>query len=1103
MVEAVSDPSCGTLAVVMQSDRLEYPLPRGFLRSSGDTVWAAAGRLVPGTDYVLDRTRGVLRLLRLPAPGETLRVSACWLLDPPPLELQLQSYRPVRGASDSAGRDSAAVHAAPLPRPITGRSPALAPPGTALTLSGNKTLAVDFGSSQDAFLRQSLDLGVSGTLAPGVELTGVLSDRNTPLTAAGSTQDLQAVDRLLVELRAPRGGAALGDVALQLQRGEFGRLERRLQGVRAEWGFGPGQGVAAAASAQGEYHVLQFFGVEGRQGPYQLTDRNGNAAISVVAGSEVVTLDGARLTRGESADYAIDYERGRVTFTNRRPIGSSSRITVEYQFAVNRFRRNLAAASTSWEAGPWYAFTTVLAEGDDRARPLDLALDAGDRVVLEAAGDSGSAAVGSGVANGGGDYDLVRDSTVAWYAFAGPDSGAYALRFAPVGLGRGDYADSAMVSGRVSYRYVGPGQGSFRVGRALPLPESHQLWSLAGGFRQGALALDLEGALTHRDLNTFSSLGDDDNLGHAGHARLTLQGAAPAWLGGTAGVVAQARAVGRRFAPFARLERPFAEEDWGLPVNTDLEHQARAEASAFVRPRLGGELRLGLGRLETPDGFRAWRRTAELAREGLVVTRARWERSDGTHAARAFAAGGRDRRVAELGLRTRWVEPLLRGEWDERRTPSDSVRVGERTRELGAELRSAPAFPWSALLGWSVRRDGRLAGTEFADQSEIQAARMALETPAGAPFGAAIAWQARRVRPLPDPRGTRASGSRNDLGSARLRAADSKRGLSGTLGLEVTSEGENDRTRVPSFVGAGRGAYDSLGNFVGTGDYDLVLSLGTTLRRVARAATSARASWQFGQSDAWRGSRLELVFETEARRRGDLLGTDLMLAPAAALGDAALSRGAVVQRVEADLAPGSRASALRLRAERRVSADRAFENFAQQLDERSATARWRLRASAAVSGELEARWKRQQASQLLTSGAGFTRVLRESGGLAQVVVTPDARLRAAGVLEAAWARPEFGALENTRTIRLGPDLGLALGAHGRLELSARRAFVTGPPPLTLLPTAELAGPPRWETTARGDYRVRESTTVGLTFTLRERTGRPTEHLGRAEVRAFF
>src|SRR6185503_12011541 len=187
----------------------------------------------------------------------------------------------------------------------TGRSPSIAASGTELSLTGNKTIAVDFGSGQDAFLRQSLDLAVSGTLAPGVEMTGALSDRNTPLGAAGATQSLQSLDRVLIELKAPAGSAALGDVSLALDRGEFGKIERRLQGVRGEWGTHGFSSVVAAASEQGEYNTLQFFGIDGRQGPYLLTDRSGTANVGVVPGSEVVTLDGVRMTRGESADYAM------------------------------------------------------------------------------------------------------------------------------------------------------------------------------------------------------------------------------------------------------------------------------------------------------------------------------------------------------------------------------------------------------------------------------------------------------------------------------------------------------------------------------------------------------------------------------------------------------------------------------------------------------------------------------------------------------------------------------------------------------------------------------------------------------------------------------
>ena len=1094
----VEDPGCGVLVVVQRSDQVIYPLPRGWLRAGSDSIWSASRALVRGQDYGLERTRGVLRLRVPPVTGETLWVRVCGLVNPPELATQYATYRPARAPSDSAAADSSAASPATT-RPGVPRSTTEPPPGTALAIQGNKTIAVDFGSNQDAFLRQSLDLTVSGTLSPGVELTGVLSDRNTPLTATGSTRDLQSLDRLLIELRAPQGGAALGDVSLGLDRGEFARIERRLQGVRGEWTSGAVSGVAAAASAEGEFHRQQFVGEEGRQGPYFLTGVNGETGIAVVPGSEGVTLDGVRLTRGEGADYSMDYERAQITFTNRRSIGAASRITVDYQIAVNRFRRNLAATALGWTQGRWRFAGSVLTEGDDRGRPLASALDASDRLVLSAAGDSAARALGSGVTTGGGDYDLVVDTLGSHYAFAGPDSGDFALSFTRVASGQGDYVDSSAVAGRVTYHHVGAGLGFYRVGRRLPLPDSHQLYDLSSGATLGALRLDFEGALSQLDRNTFSTGDDGDNWGRAGSARLALEGRSPRWLGGTLGMGAASRTVERRFEPFTRLERPFAQEDWGLAPTADLERQTRHEANAFVKPGFGGELRGTIGRLETADGFESLRRAVSWERVTRWVTRARWERADGEDKRRVFRDGGRERAGADLGLKLGWLEPGVRADWDKRWSPSDTARGGARSRELAAELRSGIRVPWRLIGGLGVRREAQRGANGYRDLYETRTTRLSVQTPDGARWGSALSWQRRIQSPLDLP-GRTAS----DLASARLSAADPAHGGSAAVGLEITSEGESERSRQLTFVGTGLGAYDSLGNFVGTGrgDHTLSIVVGPGLARVARAAASFRFAWQPPIVGAWQGSRAELVLETDARRRGALRGADSWLSPGAALEDGELSRGAVTQRLEGELAPGARWGAFRLRLERRVSADRSFTNFAQTQDERVGTARLRARPAAGWTFEVEGRAKRQSAVQS-TASAGVARALREAGGQAQIGFTPGARWRAALVSDLAWARDASGVAPWSRTWRFGPELGVSVWTRGRLETTARRTVTSGPVVGPLLPTADPLGAMRWESSTRFDYRVGDQTTLGLSLTTRDRQGHAPEHEGRAEARAFF
>jgi hypothetical protein len=1090
-----TDPSCGTTAVVGGATQNRFRLPHTFVRAGSDSAWTRAGSWTRGRDYVLDALRGDLRLLRTLAPGETLWVSACWLLAPPPLEYARQVYRPLPLESPGPAGTPADSAAPATARPSTARDVAAAPLGSTLAVTGNKTVAVDFGSSQDAALRQSLDLAVSGQVAPGVELTGVLTDRNTPLTAGGATQDLQSLDRVLVELKAKQARASLGDIPLAFEGGSFARFDRRVQGVRGDW-LGTGYTASvAAASAQGEYQRLQFPGVDGLQGPYTLTGAGGVTASGVVAGSEVVTVDGQRMSRGESADYAMDYERARLTFTNRRPITSASRITVEYQAAVTRYRRNVAAVSTAWDRGPVKLFATAFSEGDDRGRPLDVAFDATDRLVLAAAGDSAARAVGVAVTPGVGDYDSVRvapDTLV--YAWAGPDAGHFAVRFTRVDPGRGEYADSSIVAGRTAYRWVGQGRGAFVVGRPLPLPESHQLAALGGAAKLGAFTFEAEGAVSKLDRNAFSSRDDGDNAGSAARASLAVEGSAGP-LPGRSGASFGGRSVQSRFAPFSRLERPFAEEDWGLARGADLDHQRRAEAAAWWRPRTGSELRTEWSRLSTPDGYAGTRRRADWTGAGALATRASFIDVGGEQAGRRFGLAARRRWYAEARRTGALLAPALHFERDDRRTPGDTASVRDRTDELAADLGTGTRPAFRVAAGLTLRRDRHDTGAEHGDR-RATTLRFAGASRPGAPLGISATAQRREVRDVPTGRRTK-----SDLASVRLRGEHRPSGLSGHFDVEVTGEAENRRVRVLTYVGAGRGGYDSLGNFTGTGAYDLVLAVSPDLDRYTRVASSARARWDFGSSAAWRGSRVEFSLEDEARRRGALRTADAMLSTGLALVDAALARASITQRLESDLAPGSRSAAVRVRLERRVSADRTYENFAQVSDQRTGSLRWRARPGAAATLETELRAQWQRASQV-TASTRYDRTLVDDGAQAQFTWQHGSSLRASAAAELSFARPQ-GQRDATRTIRLGPDLGVPVGGRGRAELSVRRAFVSGPAAVTLLPGVDPAGAPRWDGTARFDLRLHETTTAGFSAGLKEYPGRSAVATGRAEVRAFF
>jgi hypothetical protein len=554
--------------------------------------------------------------------------------------------------------------------------------------------------------------------------------------------------------------------------------------------------------------------------------------------------------------------------------------------------------------------------------------------------------------------------------------------------------------------------------------------------------------------------------------------------------------VDRAFTPFSRLERPFAEQDWGLPAGADLEHQRRADASAYWRPREGSELRSEWSRLTTPDGFEGTRRLLDWNGGGVARTHVTWLDADGRLAGTRFARGGRGRLLADVSRAGRWIAPSAHLELDDLRTPGDSARGRDRVQDVSGQLASGAALRWRTSLGLGSRLDRHEAVRARTGQ-RATTLRAAAESPTGGAVGLGLTGQHRVTRDQAG--GPQASA---DLASVKLRAEHRPSGLSGQIDVELTREADNRRLRALTFVGTGRGGYDALGNFVGTGDYDLVLVVSPVLERFARTATSARTAWQFGTSETWRGSRVEFTLEDEARRPGAPRIGDVFLSTGLALVDPGLSRGTIAQRLEGDLAPGSRVAAIYARAERRVSADRTFANFTQSSDQRTGALRWRVRPGVPFTLETQAQVQWQNATQQVPGVSVYSRTLVDETASSQFAWQARPALRMAGTLELDRSRPQ-GQREFTRTVRVGPDVSAGVGARGHAELALRRAFVSGPAAVSLLPSADPAGFARWDGTARFDLRLHETTTFGLSGTLRERPERPAAVTGRAEVRAFF
>jgi hypothetical protein len=413
--------------------------------------------------------------------------------------------------------------------------------GPGLEKSGSIFRGLLVGSNRDLTVNSGFRMQLSGKLSPELDIAASLTDENVPLQPEGTTQTLQELDRVFIQLKNPRYGATLGDFVYDIGErsgGEFGRLSRKLQGVSGTGQFkniaDEGSALAVtltAATARGKFTTNQMQGIEGNQGPYRLTGGDpGNKPI-IIAGTERVYINGQLMTRGETNDYSIDYSTGDIYFSARRLITNASRITVDFEYTDRQFVRNLLGANVNFAGlgNRLHVTTSLTQEADDPDSPIDVALDDSLRSIIRESGANRFKAAVTGIRDMGRDSITLagkgqyvrRDTllagklrTVLIYA-PGDVQARYSVFFSSViqmppdslGYNRG-------VSG--GYVVAGIGKGSYLPVQFLPVPELHRVANGILGFSPASeLLISAEYALSEKNLNRLSGSGDGRNQGGA------------------------------------------------------------------------------------------------------------------------------------------------------------------------------------------------------------------------------------------------------------------------------------------------------------------------------------------------------------------------------------------------------------------------------------------------------------------------------------------------------------------------------------------------------------------------------------------------------------
>lgn len=471
--------------------------------------------------------------------------------------------------------------------------------GTGLQKSGTIVRGFTVGTTKDFSLSSGLRLQLSGRISEDIEIVAALTDENTPIQPEGNTERLEELDKVFIQIKHPNVIGTFGDYQLKQRFGEFGVIDRKLQGLNGDFIFKDFSSYVSIANSRGKFNSNSFNGSDGVQGPYRLSGINNERDIIIIAGTEKVFIDGIELSRGENNDYTIEYSNATITFTPNKLITSASRINVDFEYTDRQFSRNFFGAGSSanlfndkLKIGFQY-----LREGDDQDSPIDISFSDEDKNILAQAGDDRNKAVKSGVKLAEPDsLGIIKgiytkiDTTINSTAFSyyrynpGDTLSIYNVSFSFVGEGKGDYLRQSFGY----YYFVGIGKGTYLPIIYLPLPQLKQLGNLVvdvNPFENITLSLEYAGSLW--DKNKFSSNDDKDNYGYARNISLKI---APSQIQlgdidfGKAGFSFRDRYIQKKFTSLDRYDDVEFNRNYNTSNQTEPQDESLREINLSLQP---------------------------------------------------------------------------------------------------------------------------------------------------------------------------------------------------------------------------------------------------------------------------------------------------------------------------------------------------------------------------------------------------------------------------------------------------------------------------------------------------------------------------------------
>ncbi len=398
--------------------------------------------------------------------------------------------------------------------------------------SGSMSRGLTFGNAQDMGVNSSLNLELSGEIAPNLKVLAAVTDNNLPIQPDGNTSKLQEFDQVFIQLYNDRLKLIAGDFWINKPTGYFMNYKKRGQGLTLQYDFRNEKKIGwqtqvSGAMSKGKFNRQVIQGVEGNQGPYRLLGADNEPFIIILAGTERVYIDGRLLARGQENDYVINYNTSEITFTARQQITKDTRIVVEFQYSDQNYARTLIQTANEYSGAKFDFWLNGYSEQDAKNQTIQQDLSQREKMLLANLGDSIQFAYSYKIDSIGYLDNQVMYRLVDTLGYdsvlvhsVNPNLAVYRTTFQLVGTNRGDYVLQEYIAVGKVYKWVEPvngvPQGNYIPARLIITPKQRQMVTSGARYRfTDRFAIETELAYTNNNINTFSKKDkkDDGGLG--------------------------------------------------------------------------------------------------------------------------------------------------------------------------------------------------------------------------------------------------------------------------------------------------------------------------------------------------------------------------------------------------------------------------------------------------------------------------------------------------------------------------------------------------------------------------------------------------------------